>query len=119
MKTLKTILAAAFIAGSAGLAMAQSGGTSGAGGADSTQQGTMKDADKNPTGAGANPTAGNTGAQSQGSAKTGATTGTTGGAMQTAPVSGTPKKDSSTPAQAPTPTRSNLSTGVPWQRPGR
>ena len=98
MKTFKTILAAAFIAGSAGLAMAQSGGTSGSGGADTTQQGTMKDADKNPTGAGANPTAGNTGAQPQGAAKSG----TTGGTMQTAPVSGTAKKDSSNPAQAPT-----------------
>jgi hypothetical protein len=101
MKTLTTILAAAFIAGSAGLAMAQGSG-GGAAGGDQTQQGTMKDADKNPTGAGANPQAGNTDAKSQGSAKTGATTGTTGGAMQTAPVSGTPKKDSSTPAQAPT-----------------
>ena len=105
MKTLNTILAAAFIAGSAGLAMAQgsgagaSGGGSASGGADSTQQGTLKkDADTNPTGPGANPQAGNTGAQTTGSAKSG----TTGGAMKTAPVSGTPSKDSSTPTQAPT-----------------
>lgn len=93
MKTLKTLLAAAFIAGTAGVAMAQSGG--GAAGGDSTQQGTMKDADKNPTGANANPQAGNSGT-TQGSAKTGPGTG-----MQTSPVSGT-QKDSSTPAQAPT-----------------
>lgn len=99
MKTFNTILAAAFIAGSAGLAMAQgSGGASGAGGADSTQQGTMKDADKNPTGAGANPQAGNTRAQTNGQVKTGPAAS---GAMKTAPVSGTPS-NSSTPAQAPT-----------------
>ena len=64
MKSLSTILAAALVAGSCTVAMAQgSGGSaSGSGGANSTQQGTMKDADKNPTGAGANPSAGNTGA---------------------------------------------------------
>ncbi len=96
MKTLKTILAAAFIAGTAGVAMAQSGGGSGAG-ADVNPDRVNKGADTNPTGPGAKPSAGNTDAQSKGQAKTG----TTGGAMQTAPVSGT-TKDSSTPAQAPT-----------------
>ena len=69
MKTLTTILAAAFIAGSAGLAMAQGSGAPALPAATQTQQGTMKDADKNPTGAGANPAAGNTGAQSQGAAR--------------------------------------------------
>ena len=63
MKSLSTIFAAALVAGSCTVALAQgSGGTGGSGGANSTQQGTMKDADKNPTGAGANPSAGNTGA---------------------------------------------------------
>ena len=63
MKSLSTVLAAALVAGSCTFAMAQGsgGGSSGVGGADSTQQGTMKDADKNPTGPGANPSAGNTG----------------------------------------------------------
>ena len=56
MKSLSTIFAAALVAGSCTVALAQgSGGASGSGGADSTQQGTMKDADKNPTGPGANP----------------------------------------------------------------
>jgi hypothetical protein len=98
MKSLTTILAAAFIAGSAGLAMAQSSG--GAAGGDQSQQGTLKkDADKNPTGPGANPAAGSTDAQTTGQIKTGPAAS---GAMTTAPVSGTPSKDSSTPAQAPT-----------------
>jgi hypothetical protein len=53
-----TILAAALVAGSCTVAMAQ--GASGAGGAD-TSAGTnaKQDPDKNPTGPGANPAAGN------------------------------------------------------------
>jgi hypothetical protein len=93
MKTLKTILAAAFIAGSAGLAVAQSGA-----GSDVNPNRMNKGADQNPTGPAANPAAGSTDAQTKGSAGTG----TTGGQMKTAPVAGTPSKDSSTPAQAPT-----------------
>lgn len=82
MKSLSTILAAALVAGSCTVAMAQ-----GAGGADSTQQGTMKDADKNPTGPGAAPNAGNTGA---GGASAGGMAAPSGGqGMNTAPVSNT------------------------------
>jgi hypothetical protein len=95
MKTLTTILAAAFIAGSAGLAMAQ---TTGGAGTDVNPDRINKGADQNPTTKGANPAAGSTDADTKGSAKSAPT----GGAMQTAPVAGTPKKDSSTPAQAPT-----------------
>jgi hypothetical protein len=98
MKSLTTILAAAFIAGSATVAMAQASGTSGAG-ADVNPDRVNKGADTNPTGPGANPAAGNTDAQMKGSAKTGPAAS---GAMKTAPVAGTPSKDSSTPAQAPT-----------------
>jgi hypothetical protein len=101
MKTVTTILAAAFIAGSATLAMAQ-----GAGGGDVNPDRVGKGSDANPTGPGANPAAGNTDAQTAGQARTG-------GAMKTAPVSGTPKTgggiegttsggNSSTPSQAPT-----------------
>ena len=115
MKTFKTILAAAFITGSAGLAMAQSGGTSGAGAADSTQQGTMKDADKNPTGAGANPQAGNTDTKSQGAAKTG----TTGGALKTAPVAGTPSKDELDAGAGADGRQEVIFGSVAWQRPGQ
>jgi hypothetical protein len=88
MKALSTILAAAFVAGSCTLAMAQAGG-SGSGGADSTQQGTMKDADKNPTGPAANPSAGNTGAAGSTGQSGAATAPRTGGTMTTAPASNT------------------------------
>lgn len=99
MKLLSTMLAAAFVAGSCTLAMAQGSGGgsggSGAGGADSTQQGTMKDADKNPTGAGAHPAAGNTASptHSGGSAKTAPS-----GGMKTAPASNTRADDPAKPA---------------------
>ena len=101
MKSLTTILAAAFIAGSATVAMAQAGGSSGAGGSGAgvNPDRVNKGADTNPTGPGANPAAGSTDAQTPGSAKTGPAAS---GAMKTAPVAGTPSKDSSTPAQAPT-----------------
>jgi hypothetical protein len=81
MKMLSTILTAAFIAGSCTVAMAQGG----AAGGDQSQQGTMKDADKNPTGAGANPTAGNTAAPTAGPR-----------GMTTAPVAGTPTPPNAT-----------------------
>ena len=84
MKSLSTILAAALVAGSCTVAMAQ-----GAGGADSTQQGTMKDADKNPTGAGANPAAGNT-------AGSGQMSGPSGG-MTSAPAANTAPPSRATP----------------------
>jgi hypothetical protein len=110
MKSLSTIFAAALVAGSCTVALAQGssssgggGGASGSGGADSTQQGTMKDADKNPTGARANPTAGNTGAAGNtGSAPmTGGQAGTTGsGGMQTAPASNTRSDNPQRPAGA-------------------
>jgi len=92
MKAFKTILAAAFIAGSATVAMAQASG--GGAGSDVNPDRVNKGADQNPTG-GANPQSGRTDADTKGSARTGAGTG-----MQTAPVSGT-QKDSSTPSQAP------------------
>lgn len=92
MKTFKTILAAAFIAGSATVAMAQAGGGAGS---DVNPDRINKGADQNPTGPGTNPQSGRTDADTKGSAKTG-----TGSGMQTAPVSGT-QKDSSTPSQAP------------------
>src|ERR1043165_6558346 len=94
MKTLSTILAAAFIAGSTTLAMAQA---SGGAGSDTNPDRINKGADQNPTGPGANPQSGRTDADTKGQAKTG----TTGGEVQAAPGSGT-KEDSSTPAQAPT-----------------
>ena len=102
MKTLTTILAAAFIAGSATLAMAQGGGAGG----DVNPDRMGKGSDANPSSPGASPTAGNKDAQTNGQARTG-------GAMKTAPVSGTPKTgggiegstgggSSSTPSEAPT-----------------
>jgi hypothetical protein len=93
MRTLTTILAAAFIAGGASVAMAQGAG------ADVNPDRIGKGADQNPSAPNANPAAGNTDATTAGQAKTG----TKGGAMTTAPVSGTTQsKDSSTPSQAPT-----------------
>jgi len=97
MKLLSTMLAAALVAGSCTVAMAQSGGTSGSGAADSTQQGNMKDADKNPSGA-ANPTAGNTGAAPMTGGQAG-TTAPTGG-MQSAPASNTRGDSPQRPAGA-------------------
>ena len=91
MKSLSTILAAALVAASCTVAMAQ-----GAGGADSTTQGNMKDADKNPTGAGANPTAGNTAA---GGSTGGGMSGQKGG-MTTAPASNTRGDNPQRPAGA-------------------
>jgi hypothetical protein len=99
MKTLKTVLAAAFIAGSATVAMAQASG--GAAGADTNPDRINKGADQNPSSPGASPRAGSTDATTPaGQAKSG-TSGTSG--MTTAPVSGTTQsKDSSTPSMAPT-----------------
>jgi hypothetical protein len=102
MKSLSTILAAALVAGSCTVALAQAGAggsAGGSGGADSTQQGTMKDADKNPTGAGASPAAGNTGS----APTTGGQAGTTrpsGSGMQTAPASNTRSDSPQRPAGA-------------------
>ena len=94
MKALSSILAAAFVAGSCSVAMAQA---SGAGGADQTQQGTMKDADKNPSGA-ANPAAGNT---TGGAATTGGQAGTKApSGMTTAPASNTRGDNPQRPAGA-------------------
>jgi len=98
MKSLSTILTAAFVAGSCTVAMAQAGGggaSGGAAGGDQTQQGTMKDADKNPTGAAANPTAGNTPAPMAGQ---GAKSGQSG--MTTAPASNTRSDNPARPAGA-------------------
>ena len=101
MKTLTTVLAAAFIAGSATVAMAQASG--GAAGADVNPDRINKGADQNPSSPGASPQAGTKEATTLGAGNTG-TTGTKD--MTTAPVSGTPQsKDSSTPAQAPTDTK--------------
>ena|ERR1043165_2622817 len=100
MKLLSTMLAAAFVAGSCTLAMAQAGGASGAGGAggaDSTTQGNMKDPDKNPTGPGANPSAGNSAAPTARTAPSGMAP-ASGGGMQTAPASNTRADSPSKPA---------------------
>lgn len=76
MKMFSTILTAAIIAGSCTVAMAQ-----GAAGPDSTARpGMPQGADKNPTGPGANPAAGNP----DGAPKAGQP------GMTTAPVAGTP-----------------------------
>ena len=97
MKSVSTILAVALVAGSCSLALAQAGGTGGgAGGADQTQQGNMKDADKNPTGPGANPSAGNTAGGS--AAPSSATTTAPRGEMTTAPASNTRSDDPTRPA---------------------
>ena len=103
MKLFSTVLAAALVAGSCTVAMAQTGG--GAAGGDQTQQGTMKDADKNPTGAGANPTAGNTGAAPMaGQAGQGGMSGQSGtsgqSGMTTAPASNTRSDNPARPAGA-------------------
>ena len=97
MKALSSILAAALVAGSCSVAMAQASGASGAGGADQTQQGTMKDADKNPSGA-ANPAAGNT---TGGAPTTGGQAGTKApSGMTTAPASSTRGDNPQRPAGA-------------------
>jgi hypothetical protein len=96
MKTMKTILAAAFIAGSATMAMAQGAGGAGS---DVNPDRVNKGADQNPTGPGANPAAGNKEAVTPDQARTGTST----GGMNTAPVSGTTQGgSSSTPSMAPT-----------------
>ena len=102
MKSLSTVLAAALVAGSCTFAMAQGsgGGSSGVGGADSTQQGTMKDADKNPTGPGANPSAGNTGSAGSGGQSGAATAPRTGSGMTTAPASNTRADSPASPPSA-------------------
>ena len=94
MKLLSTMLAAAFVAGSCTVAMAQAGGGGGTGGggsgaSDSTHQGTMKDADKNPSAPGANPSAGNTGASGTRAGTAPGMAPASGGGMQTAPASNT------------------------------
>jgi hypothetical protein len=103
MKLLSTMLAAAFVAGSCTVAMAQAGSSgssgSGSGAADSTQQGTMKDADKNPTGPGAKPSAGNTGAPAAPAARPGSATAPSDG-MKSAPASNTRADDPKKPAGA-------------------
>lgn len=93
MKSLSTILAAALVAGSCTVAMAQAGG--GAAGGDQTQQGTMKDADKNPTGAGTNPAAGNSAAPTAGQS---GMSGQSGQGMTTAPASNTRSDNPARPA---------------------
>jgi len=92
------MLAAAFVAGSCTVAMAQAAG--GAGGADSTQQSQPnKDADKNPTGPGANPKAGNTGAPAAPAARPGSAAAPSGG-MKSAPAANTRADDPKKPAGA-------------------
>jgi hypothetical protein len=100
MKLFSTMLAAAFVAGSCTVAMAQAGGASGAGGAaaaDSTTQGTMKDPDKNPTGPGANPAAGNSAAPTARTVPSGMAP-ASGGGLQTAPASNTRADSPAKPA---------------------
>ena len=98
MKTVTTILSAAFLAASCTLAMAQASG--GAAGSDVNPDRLGKGADQNPTGPAANPAAGTKEATTPGEAAPAARAPTPSG-MTTAPVSGT-TKDSSNPAQAPT-----------------
>ena len=108
MKSLSTIFAAALVAGSCTVALAQEygagGGASGSGGANSTQQGTMKDADKNPTGAARQSGRRKYRKRNAGSAPmTGGQAGTTrpsGSGMQTAPASNTRSDNPQRPAGA-------------------
>src|SRR6478609_6284959 len=97
MKVLSTMLAAAFVAGSCGFAMAQ--GASGAGGANQTQQvQPSTNADKNPSGPGANPAAGNTAAPT---ARSGGSVGVTApSGMTTAPASNARSDNPAKPAGA-------------------
>jgi len=105
MKSLSTILAAALVAASCTVVMAQ-----GAGGADSTQQGTMKDADKNPTGPAANPAAGNNaGGSMTGGQVTGGTMAP--GGMRTAPASNTRSDNPTRPANAKDSTGASTGSG--------
>lgn len=104
MKLFSTMLAAAFVAGSCTVAMAQGSGGSGAGGADQTQQvQPNKDADKNPSSPGAHPATGNTGSPT---ARTGGGTmapsmaPASGGGLQTAPASNTRSDNPAKPAGA-------------------
>ena len=97
MKLFSTILATALVAGSCTVAMAQSGSAGGAAGGDQSQQGTMKDADKNPTGA-ANPAAGNTGAAPM--AGLGGMSAPTASGMTTAPAANTRSDNPQRPAGA-------------------
>ena len=96
MKLYSTILAAALVAGSCTVAMAQGSGGGGAAGGDQTQQGNMKDADKNPSGA-ANPTAGNTAAPAAGQGQSGMS-GAPQGGMKTAPAANTRSDSANKPA---------------------
>ena len=101
MKLLSTMLAAAFVAGSCTLAMAQASGAGGAGGGDSATQGTMKDPDKNPTGPGANPSAGNSASPTASSGGRPVPSGmapASGGGLQTAPASNTRADSPTRPA---------------------
>ena len=105
MKSLSTILAAAFVAGSCTVAMAQAGAggggsAGGSGGADSTQQGTMKDADKNPTGPAASPRAGNTGSAPTTGGQAGTMKAPSGSGMTTAPAANTRGDSPQRPAGA-------------------
>jgi hypothetical protein len=113
MKSLSTILAAALVAGSCTVALAQGSGggagASGSGAADSTQQGTMKDADKNPTGAGANPAAGNTGSAPMTGGQAGTTTAPSG--MTTAPASNTRSDNPQRPPAAKDSTGASTGSG--------
>ena len=84
MKLYSTILAAALVAGSCTIAMAQAGG---GGGGDQSQQGN-KDADKNPSGA-ANPTSGNTAAPMASPSGQSGMTGSPQGGMTTSPAANT------------------------------
>jgi hypothetical protein len=97
MKMYSTILAAALVAGSCTVAMAQAGG-GGAAGGDQSQQGTMKDADKNPTGPGANPTAGNTASPTAGQGGQSGMSGAPQGGMMTAPAANTRSDSPNKPA---------------------
>lgn len=106
MKSLSTILAAALVAASCTVVMAQ-----GAGGADSTQQGTMKDADKNPTGPGANPTAGNTGNTGGRSMTGGQMAPARPNGMSTAPASNTRSDNPGRPANAKDSTGASTGSG--------
>lgn len=96
MKLFSTILAAALVAGSCTVAMAQAGG--GAGGDQSLHQGTKGDADKNPTGAGAHPAAGNT--TSPGATASGKSGMKGSGGMKSAPASNTRSDSPMKPAGA-------------------
>jgi hypothetical protein len=100
MKTLSTILAAAFIAGSCTLAMAQGGG-GGAGGGTGKPGEPARANDENPTGPNASPKAGNPEGASPAAQRSGTGMQTAPTGMQTAPTGMSTTPNSANTGTAP------------------